>query len=407
MPAGSVKSVRPAAIAAEADRLFGRLVELRRDIHAHPEVGNQEFRTTQLIVDTLAEAGLNAKVLDIGTGAMCDLLPDDYEPDSGMVGLRADIDGLPIQDGKSVSYRSVFDGCCHACGHDVHTTVVLGTGLVLARLRELGQLQRGVRLIFQPAEELSPGGAVDAIACGVIDGLTEVYAMHCDPRTDAGQLALKTGAITSAVDRVLVTVKGPGGHTSRPQLSGDLIGALGAVATTAQLVLSRRVDPRSGVSLMWGKIVAGSVANAIPGVGTMEGTLRALDEKGWDLAYHLIPEIITQIVSPFGVEVDVDVTKGVPPAVNHALGVENLSRATRTMLGGAGLAVTEQSLGGEDFAWMLKQVPGAMARLGVRPPGARLAPDIHQPSFDVDERCIDVGVKVMSELAAGRPPERH
>ena len=162
---------------------------------------------------------------------MCDLLPDDYDPDSGMVGLRADIDGLPIQDGKSVSYRSVFDGCCHACGHDVHTTVVLGTGLVLARLRELGQLQRGVRLIFQPAEELSPGGAVDAIACGVIDGLTEVYAMHCDPRTDAGQLALKTGAITSAVDRVLVTVKGPGGHTSRPQLSGDLIGALGAVAT--------------------------------------------------------------------------------------------------------------------------------------------------------------------------------
>ena len=306
-----------------------------------------------------------------------------------------------------MAYRSVFDGCCHACGHDVHTTIVLGTGLVLARLRELGQLQRGVRLIFQPAEELSPGGAVDAIACGVIDGLTEVYAMHCDPRTDAGQLALKTGAITSAVDRVLVTVKGPGGHTSRPQLSGDLIGALGAVATTAQLVLSRRVDPRSGVSLMWGKIAAGSVANAIPGVGTMEGTLRALDERGWDLAYHLIPEIITQIVSPFGVEVDVDVTKGVPPAVNHALGVENFSRATRTMLGGAGLAVTEQSLGGEDFAWMLKQVPGAMARLGVRPPGARLAPDIHQPSFDVDERCIDVGVKVMSELAAGRPPERH
>ena len=181
------------------------------------------------------------------------------------MGLRGDIDGLPIQDGKTVPYRSRLDGFCHACGHDVHTTVVLGAGLVLARLRERGQLHRGVRLIFQPAEELSPGGAVDAIACGAIDGLSEVYAMHCDPRTDAGRLALKTGAITSAVDRVLVTVRGPGGHTSRPQLSGDLIGALGAVATTAQLVLSRRVDPRSGVSLMWGKIAAGSVANAIPG----------------------------------------------------------------------------------------------------------------------------------------------
>ena len=402
MPVSSLDS-RPVAIATEVDRLFGRLVELRRDLHAHPEVGNSEHRTTQLIVDTLAEAGLNAKVLDTGTGAMCDLLPDDYDPASGMVGLRADIDGLPIQDGKNVAYRSLFDGCCHACGHDVHTTVVLGAGMVLSHLREAGQLQRGVRLIFQPAEELSPGGAVDAIACGVIDGLSEVYAVHCDPRTDAGQLALKVGAITSAVDRVLVTVRGPGGHTSRPQLSGDLIGALGAVATTAQLVLSRRVDPRSGVSLMWGKIAAGSVANAIPGVGTMEGTLRALDERGWDLAFQLIPELITQIVSPFGVEVDVDVTKGVPPAVNHAIGVDNFSRAARTMLGSTGLTITEQSLGGEDFAWMLKQVPGAMARLGVRPPGQPRAPDIHQPTFDVDERCIGVGVKVMSELAAGRP----
>lgn len=402
MPVGSLDA-RPAAIAAEADRLFGRLVALRRDLHAHPEVGNHEYRTTQLIVDTLADAGLNAKVLDIGTGAMCDLLPDDYDPASGMVGLRADIDGLPIQDGKDVDYRSLFDGCCHACGHDVHTTVVIGTGLVLARLREQGQLQRGVRLIFQPAEELSPGGAVDAIACGVIDGLTEVYAMHCDPRTDAGQLALKTGPITSAVDQVSVTVKGPGGHTSRPQLSGDLIGALGAVATSAQLVLSRRVDPRSGVSLMWGKIAAGSVANAIPGVGTMEGTLRALDESGWRLAQELIGELITQIVAPFGVEVDVDITAGVPPAVNHALGVDHFSRAARTMLGSSSLTVTEQSLGGEDFAWMLKQVPGALARLGVRPPGQPVAPDIHQPTFDVDERCIGVGVKVLSELAAGRP----
>jgi amidohydrolase len=401
VPVSSVDS-RPAAIASEVDRLFGRLVGLRRDIHAHPEIGNHEYRTTQLIVDTLAEAGLTAKVLDIGTGAVCDLLPDDYDPASGMVGLRADIDGLPIHDGKNVDYRSKFDGCCHACGHDVHTTVVLGVGMILARLREAGQLQRGVRLIFQPAEELSPGGAVDAIAGGAIDGLSEVYALHCDPRTDAGQLALKTGPITSAVDKVLVTVKGPGGHTSRPQLSGDLIGALGAVATSAQLVLSRRVDPRSGVSLMWGKIAAGSVANAIPGIGTIEGTLRALDERGWRTAQELIGELVTQIVSPFGVEVDVDITAGVPPAVNHALGVEHYSRAVRTMLGSSALTVTEQSLGGEDFAWMLKQVPGAMARLGVRPPGQAVAADIHQPTFDVDERCIAVGVKVLSELAAGR-----
>ena len=401
MLAGSA-DLRATAIAAEVDRLHDRLIGLRRDLHAHPEIGNEEHRTTQVIVDTLADVGLNAKILDVGTGATCDIVPDEYDPTSGMVGLRGDIDGLPIHDGKEVPYRSRYDGFCHACGHDVHTTIVLGAGLVLARLREQGLLERPARLIFQPAEELSPGGAVQAIACGAVDGLSEVYAVHCDPRTDAGRLALKVGAITSAVDKVLVTVRGPGGHTSRPQLSGDLIGALGAVATQAQLVLSRRVDPRSGVSLMWGRISAGSVANAIPGVGSIEGTLRALDETGWHLAQELLPELLAQIVSPFGVAVDVDLTEGVPPAVNHVTGVDRFSGAIRTMLGNASLAATEQSLGGEDFAWMLKRVPGAMARLGVRSPGQRIAPDIHQPTFDVDERCIAVGVKVLAELAASR-----
>ena len=403
MPAGS-RDRRVAVIAAEVDRLHNSLVDIRRDLHAHPEIGNQEHRTTQRIVDTLADVGLTAKILDIGTGAVCDVVPDEYDPAAGMVGLRGDIDGLPIQDTKDVPYRSQFDGFCHACGHDVHTAVVLGAGLVLARLREEGLLRRPARLIFQPAEEMSPGGAVDAIACGVLEGLSEVYAVHCDPRTDAGQLALKTGPITSAVDKVLVTVRGPGGHTSRPQLSGDLIGALGAVATEAQLVLSRRVDPRSGVSLMWGRISAGSVANAIPDLGVIEGTLRALDETGWHLAQRLLPELLAQIVSPFGVEVEVGLTEGVPPAVNHAIGVKRFGRAVTTMLGAQGLTATEQSLGGEDFAWMLKQVPGAMARLGVRSPGRSIAPDIHQPTFDVDEHSIAVGVQVLSELAS-RPAD--
>ena len=220
-------------------------------------------------------------------------------------------------------YRSVTDGVCHACGHDVHTTVVLGVGLVLARLREEGQLHRGVRLIFQPAEETSPGGAVDAISCGVLDGVSEVYALHCDPRTDVGQIALRVGPITSAVDQVTVTLTGTGGHTSRPHLTADLVGALGALATETQLLLSRRVDPRSGLSMMWGRIHAGSAANAIPQVGVIEGTLRALDENGWRTGQQLIPELISQIVQPFGVGVEVSVTAGraagrQPPARGRA-----------------------------------------------------------------------------------------
>jgi amidohydrolase len=397
-------SSRLQLIQEETDRLYDDLVTLRRDIHAHPEVGHEEYRTTQLVVDTLSQAGLHADVLRVGTGAVCDILPDGVGSPDDLIGLRADLDALPIQDGKNVPYRSVTDGVCHACGHDVHTTVVLGVGLVLARLREAGELRRGVRLIFQPAEETSPGGAVDAISCGVLDGLSEVYALHCDPRTEVGQIALRVGPITSAVDQVTVTLTGTGGHTSRPHLTADLIGALGAVATETQLLLSRRVDPRSGLSMMWGRIHAGSAPNAIPQVGLIEGTLRALDENGWRTGQQLIPELITQIVQPFGVGVEISVTAGVPPAVNHPLGVDRLSQAAVSALGPHGVTATDQSLGGEDFAWMLRQVSGAMARLGVRPVGRSSAADIHQPTFDVDEECLRVGVATLAAVAS-RPAE--
>jgi amidohydrolase len=391
-----------AARRAEITRLAGalneRLIAIRRDIHAHPEIGHHEHRTTALIVDQLEQAGLVVKVLPVGSGAYCDVLPDGFDDSSGLVGLRADIDALPISDGKNVDYASRNPGVCHACGHDVHTAILLGVGIVLSRLRDLDLLPRGVRLIFQPAEETSPGGALDAIEGGVLNDLTEIYALHCDPRTDAGKVALKVGPITSAVDQVDITLSGIGGHTSRPQLTQDVIGALGALATMTQLLLSRRIDPRSGVSLMWGSMHSGSVANAIPRTGEIVGTLRALDAAGWQLAKQLIPELAADIVRPFGVEVDVAVTDGVPPAVNHASGIRRLIRATEEMLGPDAVTTTEQSLGGEDFSWMLQQVPGALARLGVRTPG-KICPDIHQPTFVVDEACIPVGLKVLSEVA--------
>lgn len=401
-----VDAARRETIARETEALRERLVAIRRDIHAHPEVGNHEHRTTALVVSTLQDVGLVAKVLPIGTGAYCDILPPgfDYAAD-GLVGLRADIDALPIQDGKMVDYASTVPGVCHACGHDVHTTILLGVGLVLARLRERGELTRGVRLIFQPAEESSPGGAVDAIEGGVLSDLREIYALHCDPRTQTGQVALKVGPITSAVSQVSVTVSGTGGHTSRPHLTQDVIGALGSLATTLQLLLSRRVDPRSGVSMMWGSVRAGSVANAIPARGQIVGTLRALDVSGWELAKQLLPELAAEVVRPFGVTLELSINDGVPPAVNHALGVRRLTRAAEEMLGPDGVTTTEQSLGGEDFSWMLLQVPGALARLGVRPPGVVSVPDIHQATFVADEDCIPVGLKVLADVAtsAERP----
>jgi amidohydrolase len=398
MPATDADTARRAEIVRLTGALNERLIAIRRDIHAHPEVGNHEHRTTALIVDHLERAGLVVKVLPVGTGAYCDVLPGGFDDSSGLLGLRADIDALTIPDGKTVDYASKNPGVCHACGHDVHTAILLGVGIVLSRLRDLDMLPRGVRLIFQPAEETSPGGALHAIEGGVLHDLAEIYALHCDPRTDVGQIALKVGPITSAVDQVNVVLSGAGGHTSRPQLTQDIVGALGALATMTQLLLSRRIDPRSGVSLMWGSVHAGSVANAIPRTGEIVGTLRALDAEGWQRAKQLIPELAAEIVRPFGVDVDVAVTDGVPPAVNHARGVRRLARAAEEMLGPDSVTTTEQSLGGEDFSWMLQQVPGALGRLGVRTPG-EICPDIHQPTFAVDESCIPVGLKILADVA--------
>src|SRR4051812_42728083 len=301
MPLPADDQSRRRRITLEADALQERLIAIRRDLHAHPEVGNAEHRTTAVVVDTLESCGLIAKVLPIGTGAWCDVLPVGGE-DEGLVGLRADLDALPIPDGSAVDFASKVPGVAHACGHDVHTTIVLGVGMMLARLRDEGLLTRGVRLIFQPAEETSPGGALDAIDGGVLTDLSEIYALHCDPRTDAGQIALKVGPVTSAVSQIGVTLSGSGGHTSRPHLTQDVVAALGTLVTQTQLVLSRRVDPRSGVSMMWGKVTAGSAPNAIPSSGQVLGTLRALTTPGWDQAKAMLPELVTQLVAPFGVD---------------------------------------------------------------------------------------------------------
>lgn len=395
------------AIEQAAHARLPELIEIRRDIHAHPEVARHEHRTTAKICEILTAAGLEPRVLAVGTGVLCDIVPDGLSGDAArrqMVGLRADIDALPIADGKSVAYRSQNPGVCHACGHDVHTTIVLGVGLILAELRDHHELTRPVRLIFQPAEEASPCGSVDAIEGGALDGVAEVYALHCDPKVEVGKIGIRVGPITAACDRVLVRVSGPGGHTSRPHLTADVVGALSLVATSAPLLLSRRIDPRGGASLIWGRIHAGTAANAIPSEGELEGTMRALHVEGWKIAEDVLPEIITELASPFGVKIEVEMVRGIPPTVNHAEGVRRLTESAHRYLGEMSVEPTEQSLGGEDFSWMLQQVPGAMARLGVRQVGVDSFTDIHQPTFTVDESAIEVGVKLLAGVATRQQP---
>jgi amidohydrolase len=365
------------------------VVAVRRDLHAHPELAYEEKRTTATIVDHLTSFGLTPTVLPHGTGAICDV--GTHGP---LIALRADIDALPVMDEKSVPYRSTVDGVCHGCGHDAHTAILLGAAAVLADERLPGR----VRLIFQPAEESLPGGATTAVAAGAVDDVRQIFAVHCDPRLPIGKIGLRVGPITAACDHIDVELRGAGGHTARPHLTQDVVYALGRLITDLPGVLSRRVDPRAALSLVWGSVEAGRAANAIPMSGRLRGTLRVFAQEAWDAAGPLVTTLAEQIVAPLGVRAEVNYVRGVPPVVNAASAVAAQRAAVRTALGADALVDTEQSMGGEDFAWYLQKVPGALARLGVRTPGAPPY-DLHQGTFDIDERALGIGVAYTVALA--------
>lgn len=392
-----------ARIASLSDELQDELVTIRRDIHAHPETARAEVRTTNLIAERLRAAGLTPELLP-GTGLICDVGPLPSEVGRRRVALRADIDALPLQETTGLPFASTIAGKAHACGHDVHTAVVLGAGIVLAELARSGDLTRPVRLIFQPAEEVQPGGALDVIFAGALDGVERIYALHCDPKTDVGKIGTRIGPITSASDEVTVKFTSAGGHTSRPHLTGDLVYTIGQVITQVPAILGRRLDPRSGVNLTWGAVTAGEARNAIPVVGTLGGTLRCLDGRAWERAAQVLHDAVEQVAVPYEVDVEVLHSRGVPPVDNDEDATADLERAARNMLGQASVLLTEQSLGGEDFAWYLTKVPGALARLGTRVPGGR-SYDIHQADFQVDERAIRVGVKLFAFAAAFDEPD--
>lgn len=380
-------------LAAVADRWltthFDDLVAWRRHIHAHPELGRQEFGTTQFVAARLADAGLNPKVLPGGTGLTCDFGPE-HGP---RIALRADMDALPMAERTGAPYASLVPNVAHACGHDAHTAVLLGTALALASAPELPV---GVRLIFQAAEELMPGGAIDAIAAGALTGVSRIFALHCDPRLAVGRVAVRSGPITSAADQVEVTLQSPGGHTSRPHLTGDLVYGLGTLITGVPGVLSRRIDPRNSTVMVWGAVNAGVAANAIPQSGTLAGTIRTASRETWLTLEGLVRETVSSLLAPLGIEYSVHYRQGVPPVVNEEHATRILTHAIEA-IGPDVLADTRQSGGGEDFSWYLEEVPGAMARLGVwNGVGPQL--DLHQPNFDLDERALDVGVRVLTNI---------
>ena len=382
------------------DALEDELIAFRRDLHAHPELGHAETRTTSRVAARLTAAGIRVRKL-AGTGLIADIGPADpvYR-----VALRADMDALPLAERTGLPYASRNDGIAHACGHDLHVAAVLGAGLALQQQTDsLAAQGLGLRLIFQPAEEVTPGGSLAVIAQGGIEGVDAIFSLHCDPTLDVGRVGLREGPITSATDSVTVTLRGRGGHTSRPHLTQDLIYALGKVITDVPAALSRRVDPRSGVALVWGTVHSGAAENVIPSTGALSGTLRMLDANLWQDIGPLLEELVHAVISPYAVSATIEHLRGAPPVVNDPMSVVRLRAAAQLMLGPDAPTPTLQSLGGEDFAWYVQEVPGAMARLGTRSPGGRTY-DLHQGDLVVDERAVAAGARLLlGVVMADRP----
>ncbi|MEZ5150945.1 amidohydrolase [Rhodococcus zopfii] len=369
---------------------FEQLVAWRRDLHAHPELAFAEHRTTAVVRDHLRALDLHPVTLPRGTGLWCDVGPASPH----CIALRADLDALPLTEATGLPFASTVDGVCHACGHDAHTAMLMGAAAELAD----DPPPHRVRLIFQPAEEATPGGALDVVAAGTLDGVSKIFALHCAPQFEVGMLATRAGPITSSSDAVTVRLSSAGGHSARPYLTGDLIHAAAVLVTGLASVLDRRIDARSATVLTWGRISAGQVGNAIPKSGELVGTLRSASHATWTSLEPLVRRTIGELLAPYEVEHELEYVQGVPPVVNDPDCAADLLTAIETVVGLDNLAEAQQSSGGEDFAWYLEKVPGAMARLGVWD-GAGPRCDLHRPEFTLDERALVHGMRTFVALA--------
>lgn len=363
----------------------------RRHIHSHPELSHMEYQTTAFLEEILRQYGLNPTRFP-GTGLMVDIGPDTGD----RLAFRADIDALPITEVTGLDFASTVPGVAHACGHDVHTTIALALACSLADNAEL--LTHGIRIIFQPAEEVMDGGATDIIAWGGLDGVGSIFALHVEPKLPVGKIGVRTGAITSAADVLHLKVMGPGGHSSRPHLTADVVYALGKVITDLPGLLSRRLDPRTGTVLVFGSVNAGYAANAIPETGALSGTIRTASISAWRELQALVEELIAQVLAPTGCTYKLTYQRGVPPVINDDLATALLADAGRAIDPQA-VVSAPQSSGGEDFSWYLEHVAGSMARLGCgSSSGEGPTQDLHQGDLIVDERSIGVGVRLFASV---------
>lgn len=382
------------------------LIALRRLLHAQPEASGREHLTTEVIRERLAVEGLQPVLLQRGTGLVCDIsLDPERNPALGSVRtvvLRADIDALSMDDGVTAPYRSQHPGLAHACGHDVHATALLGAGLALLEQSRTEPRAGVVRLVFEPAEEQVPGGAVDVIAEGWLRDVESVFGLHCDPKIDVGTVGILEGALTSAADQFEISLTGPGGHTARPELTVDLVRWMGRLCDRLGATVHEATD--GSALLVFGAALAGDAPNVIPATARLRGSLRSPERATWESAERLVRTAIEKVLGAGDAGSPPDWSlrylRGMPPVINHPATTALVREAVAGLLGSAAVVPTQRSMGGDSFAWYADIVPGTYIRLGTHDPASPHGPrDLHSADFDVDERAIGIGAAVLAACA--------
>ena len=383
-----------------ADKIIDKVIAWRRDIHANPELSQHEERTSGLVANVLESLGLEV-TRNVGGFGVVGLLRG--KTPGKTVALRADMDALPLTEATTLPFASHTPNVMHACGHDTHTAMLLGTACVLSEMRE--ELRGNVKFIFQPAEEYNPvGGAPGMIRDGVLENphVDALFALHVWPAYQTGKIAIRSGATMAASDRIFLTVRGKTAHGSRPDQGLDAVVAAAHVITGLQAIISRRVSPLDSAVLTIGRIEGGYRYNVIPDCVKMEGTVRTLNPDVQENMPDWIRRTAQGIATGFGAECECEYVKGYPPLVNDSVLAERARESVRRRLGDSAVVVPEQpDLTAEDFAFFGRERPAVMAWLGCRPEGVRLEDMamLHNTKFCPDEECFRYGIEYLAESA--------
>lgn len=377
-------------------KYLAEFIEVRRHLHAHPELSYQEYNTSAYVQQQLALLSIPFSVK--ATTGIVGLI-EGCNAGSRVIALRADMDALPIHEENDVPYRSVHDGVMHACGHDVHTACLLGACKILTELKS--EWEGTVKVIFQPGEERNPGGASLMIKDGALDKPrpSGIIGLHVHPGLAVGKASFRKGRVMASADEIYITIKSKGGHAAAPHLTADTVLIASHLIVSLQQIISRNNNPISPSVLSICSIQGGHTTNVIPSEVKLMGTFRAMDEQWRYRAHELIKKQTVQLVQAMGAEADVHIDVGYPFVDNDPNLTERNWQHANSYLGNDNVEETELRMGAEDFGYYTHVVPGCFFRIGVRNEARGIVHNVHTPRFDIDERAIEYGMGLMAWLA--------